>query len=182
MQHDAHEFFVQLIDSINDCIIEKQQSGRNNRQHNNHHIITPQIDIRESLTNDQQNALNGQNNGTLPPDSPNINSQQQQNNCNDNKQDNTWVHEIFQAVVTRELRCLNCESVRSTDEVLNNLSVEVHQNTSITHCLRCYFTTETISAENKVHCDNCASLQVFVHLVLYEFHKLKIFDIFVTKP
>ena len=21
MQHDAHEFFVQLIDSINDCII-----------------------------------------------------------------------------------------------------------------------------------------------------------------
>lgn len=55
---------------------------------------------------------------------------------------------------------LLCWQVRSTDEVLNNLSVEVYQNTSITHCLRCYFTTETISAENKVHCDNCASLQV----------------------
>ncbi|KAG0714353.1 Ubiquitin carboxyl-terminal hydrolase 46 [Chionoecetes opilio] len=74
-------------------------------------------------------------------------------------QENTWVHEIFQAVVTRELRCLNCEAVRSTDEVLNNLSVEVHQNTSITHCLRCFFSTETISAENKVLCENCCSLQ-----------------------
>ncbi|MPC13409.1 Ubiquitin carboxyl-terminal hydrolase 46 [Portunus trituberculatus] len=49
--------------------------------------------------------------------------------------------------------------VRSTDEVLNNLSVEVHQNTSITHCLRCFFSTETISAENKVLCENCCSLQ-----------------------
>lgn len=49
--------------------------------------------------------------------------------------------------------------VRSTDEVLNNLSVEVHQNTSITHCLRCFFSTETISAENKVQCENCCSLQ-----------------------
>ena len=33
LQHDAHEFFVQLIDSINDCIIERQQAGRS-RQNN----------------------------------------------------------------------------------------------------------------------------------------------------
>ncbi|XP_050689709.1 ubiquitin carboxyl-terminal hydrolase 46-like [Eriocheir sinensis] len=86
------------------------------------------------------------------------NTQQQQQH-QQQQQENTWVHEIFQAVVTRELRCLNCEAVRSTDEVLNNLSVEVHQNTSITHCLRCFFSTETISAENKVLCENCCSLQ-----------------------
>lgn len=169
MQHDAHEFFVQLIDSINECIIEKQQAGRNRQQQQPHPIISPNLDPHEPLTLDQQNVLNNDapvngsaaNNtaqaggGGSAPGSPN--SQQQPGS--DRQQENTWVHEIFQAVVTRELRCLNCESVRSTDEVLNNLSVEVYQNTSITHCLRCYFTTETISAENKVHCDNCASLQ-----------------------
>lgn len=32
------------------------------------------------------------------------NNQQQENTS-------TWVHEIFQAVVTRELKCLNCEAV-----------------------------------------------------------------------
>lgn len=141
MQHDAHEFFVQLIDSINDCIIEKQQAGRNRQQ--SPQIISPNLDNLEQLSPDQQNALNGSG------DTNNV----------DKQPDTTWVHEIFQAIVTRELRCLNCESIRSTDEVLNNLSVEVHQNTSITHCLRCYFTTETISADNKVHCDNCESRQ-----------------------
>lgn len=34
------------------------------------------------------------------------------------QQDNTWVHEIFQAVVTRELKCLNCEAVSSESLVL----------------------------------------------------------------
>ncbi|XP_018008461.1 ubiquitin carboxyl-terminal hydrolase 46 [Hyalella azteca] len=158
MQHDAHEFFVQLIDSINECILEKQQAGRN-RQQQPQIIPTNQEDISsETLTPDQQNILNdvSLNGSNTAPGSPHGQQQQQ---GTDRQQENTWVHEIFQAIVTRELRCLNCESVRSTDEVLNNLSVEVHQNTSITHCLRCYFTTETISAENKVHCDNCASLQ-----------------------
>ena len=31
---------------------------------------------------------------------------------NDQKQQqHTWVHDIFQAIVTRELKCLNCEAV-----------------------------------------------------------------------
>ncbi|KAG7169944.1 Ubiquitin carboxyl-terminal hydrolase 12-like, partial [Homarus americanus] len=110
MQQDAHEFFVQLIDSINETIIGRES--------------------------DQQAGLGGQQDSGG-------------GGGNNQQQDNTWVHEIFQAVVTRELKCLNCEAVRSTDEVLNNLSVEVHQNTSITHCLRCFFSTETISAETK---------------------------------
>ncbi|KAL7647454.1 UNVERIFIED_CONTAM: hypothetical protein RMT77_001050 [Armadillidium vulgare] len=136
MQHDAHEFFVQLIDSINETILEKQQAGRVRTQNNVSH--SPYSDDLQP-------------NGTC--------NSNEEGNGNQQHQETTWVHEIFQAVVTRELKCLNCEAVRSTDEVLNNLSVEVHQNTSITHCLRCYFSTETISAENKVQCENCSSLQ-----------------------
>lgn len=133
MQQDAHEFFVQLIDSINETIIEKQLAGRSRQQ-------SGESEQHGGGGGQQQDGGGGGNN------------QQQENT-------GTWVHEIFQAVVTRELKCLNCEAVRSTDEVLNNLSVEVHQNTSITHCLRCFFSTETISAENKVQCENCCSLQ-----------------------
>ncbi|XP_040822799.1 ubiquitin carboxyl-terminal hydrolase 46 isoform X2 [Ochotona curzoniae] len=48
----------------------------------------------------------------------------------------TWVHEIFQGTLTNETRCLNCETVSSKDEDFLDLSVDVEQNTSITHCLR----------------------------------------------
>ncbi|KAJ6668572.1 hypothetical protein lerEdw1_012054 [Lerista edwardsae] len=52
-----------------------------------------------------------------------------------NKQDLTWVHEIFQGTLTNETRCLNCETVSNKDEDFLDLSVDVEQNTSITHCL-----------------------------------------------
>ncbi|XP_053130271.1 ubiquitin carboxyl-terminal hydrolase 12-like isoform X2 [Hemicordylus capensis] len=52
------------------------------------------------------------------------------------KADQTWVHEIFQGTLTNETRCLNCEAVSSKDEDFLDLSVDVEQNTSITHCLR----------------------------------------------
>ena len=48
----------------------------------------------------------------------------------------TWIHEIFQGALTNETRCLCCETVRSKDEDFLDLSVDVEQNTSLTHCLR----------------------------------------------
>lgn len=93
----------------------------------------------------------------------------------------TWVHEIFQGTLTNETRCLNCESVRknlffvlnsisnvifcvslkvsSKDEDFLDLSVDVDQNTSITHCLRVFSNTETLCCEHKYYCDNCCSKQ-----------------------
>ncbi|XP_059540048.1 ubiquitin carboxyl-terminal hydrolase 12 isoform X3 [Myotis daubentonii] len=50
--------------------------------------------------------------------------------------DPTWVHEIFQGTLTNETRCLTCETISSKDEDFLDLSVDVEQNTSITHCLR----------------------------------------------
>jgi hypothetical protein len=48
----------------------------------------------------------------------------------------TWIHEIFQGALTNETKCLCCETVRSKDEDFLDLSVDVEQNTSLTHCLR----------------------------------------------
>lgn len=91
----------------------------------------------------------------------NIEQQQQQNgtssSCDDNNK--TWVHEIFQGILTNETRCLNCESLSSKDEDFLDLSVDVDQNTSITQCLRVFSNTETLSSEHKYYCENCCSKQ-----------------------
>ncbi|XP_034825201.1 ubiquitin carboxyl-terminal hydrolase 46 [Maniola hyperantus] len=73
--------------------------------------------------------------------------------------DPTWVHEIFQGTLTSETRCLNCETVSSKDEHFFDLQVDVDQNTSITHCLKCFSDTETLCNDNKFKCDNCSSYQ-----------------------
>lgn len=71
----------------------------------------------------------------------------------------TWVHEIFQGVLTSETRCLNCETISSKDENFFDLQVDVDQNTSITHCLRCFSNTETLCSDNKFKCDTCCTYQ-----------------------
>lgn len=80
-------------------------------------------------------------------------------NNNGSGSSNTWVHEIFQGTLTNETRCLNCESLSSKDEDFLDLSVDVDQNTSITHCLRVFSNTETLSSEHKYYCENCCSKQ-----------------------
>ncbi|XP_074595587.1 ubiquitin-specific protease 12/46 [Brevipalpus obovatus] len=70
-----------------------------------------------------------------------------------------WIRDIFQGTLTNETRCLNCESLSSKDEDFLDLSVEIQQNTSITHCLRVFSNTETLSSEHKYFCENCCSKQ-----------------------
>ncbi|XP_058235154.1 ubiquitin carboxyl-terminal hydrolase 46 [Hemibagrus wyckioides] len=77
----------------------------------------------------------------------------------ENKTDSTWVHDIFQGTLTNETRCLNCETVSSKDEDFLDLSVDVEQNTSITHCLRDFSNTETLCSEYKYYCETCCSKQ-----------------------
>lgn len=71
----------------------------------------------------------------------------------------TWVQEIFQGTLTNETRCLNCESISSKDEDFIDLSVDVEQNTSLTHCLRVFSKTETLGSEHKYYCEKCCSKQ-----------------------
>nr|CAG4636183.1 EOG090X06IH [Eubosmina coregoni] len=71
----------------------------------------------------------------------------------------TWVQEIFQGILTSETRCLNCETVSNKEEDFFDLQVDVDQNTSITHCLRTFSSTETLCTDNKFKCDICSSYQ-----------------------
>ncbi|XP_059576266.1 ubiquitin carboxyl-terminal hydrolase 12 isoform X2 [Alligator mississippiensis] len=81
------------------------------------------------------------------------------NENNNSTPDPTWVHEIFQGTLTNETRCLTCETVSSKDEDFLDLSVDVEQNTSITHCLRGFSNTETLCSEYKYYCEECRSKQ-----------------------
>ncbi|XP_069487763.1 ubiquitin carboxyl-terminal hydrolase 46 isoform X2 [Ambystoma mexicanum] len=49
--------------------------------------------------------------------------------------------------------------VSSKDEDFLDLSVDVEQNTSITHCLRDFSNTETLCSEHKYYCEICCSKQ-----------------------
>jgi len=75
------------------------------------------------------------------------------------KPETTWVHELFQGQLTNETKCLNCETVSSKDETFLDLSVDVENNTSITHCLRGFSSTETLRSEHKYYCEECCSKQ-----------------------
>ncbi|CAL9233470.1 unnamed protein product [Arabidopsis halleri] len=71
----------------------------------------------------------------------------------------TWVHNIFQGILTNETRCLRCETVTARDETFLDLSLDIEQNSSITSCLKNFSSTETLHAEDKFFCDKCCCLQ-----------------------
>lgn len=129
LQQDAHEFLNFLINHINEIILAERNQGKIKGS-------TAGVTITDNGTITNNN--NSSNTATTEP---------------------TWVHEIFQGVLTSETRCLNCETISSKDENFFDLQVDVDQNTSITHCLRCFSNTETLCSDNKFKCDNCCSYQ-----------------------
>lgn len=71
----------------------------------------------------------------------------------------TWVHKLFQGILTNETKCLTCETVTQRDESFLDLSIDIHQNTSLTACLRQFSASEMLCQKNKFSCDQCCGLQ-----------------------
>ncbi|CAM9174487.1 unnamed protein product [Ectocarpus sp. 6 AP-2014] len=71
----------------------------------------------------------------------------------------TWVHRIFQGVLTNQTKCLCCETVSNRDEPFMDLSLDVEQNSSVSACLRNFSSTETLTKKNKFFCETCYALQ-----------------------
>ncbi|KAJ3196812.1 hypothetical protein HDU82_001649 [Entophlyctis luteolus] len=71
----------------------------------------------------------------------------------------TWVHELFEGLLTNETKCLTCETATNRDEAFLDLSVDISQHSSISTCLRNFSTSETLCAKDKFYCENCKSLQ-----------------------
>ncbi|XP_065372250.1 ubiquitin carboxyl-terminal hydrolase 12 [Calliphora vicina] len=160
MQQDAHEFLNFLINHINEIILAERNANKNGSAAGTAAIKST------STTSTSTTASNSSTNGTCSQSTGSINgigigitdasTPTQTNSANTEP---TWVHEIFQGTLTSETRCLNCETVSSKDEHFFDLQVDVDQNTSITHCLRCFSNTETLCSDNKFKCDNCCSYQ-----------------------
>lgn len=71
----------------------------------------------------------------------------------------TFVHRLFEGVLTSETRCLTCETVSSRDESFLDLSIDIEQNSSVTACLRQFSASEMLCQKNKFFCDSCCDLQ-----------------------
>jgi len=140
MQQDAHEFLNFLINHISEVISAERQQVNGNATAANGKV---RGGSRESNHSSGSFTINGSN-GSM---ASNANSEP------------TWVHEIFQGIMTSETRCLNCETVSNKEEDFFDLQVDVDQNTSITHCLRTFSSTETLCTDNKFKCDICSSYQ-----------------------
>lgn len=153
MQQDAHEFLNFLINHINEIILaERGQKNANASSSSSSSSSSHFASVRANFGGGGGAASNGTstNNG---------NNGDSNGTANGQPQEPTWVHEIFQGILTSETRCLNCETVSSKDEHFFDLQVDVDQNTSITHCLRCFSNTETLCSDNKFKCDNCCNYQ-----------------------
>ncbi|ODQ66078.1 cysteine proteinase [Nadsonia fulvescens var. elongata DSM 6958] len=75
------------------------------------------------------------------------------------KDSTTWIHSLFEGLLSNETKCLTCESVSRRDEKFLDLSLDISANKSITQCLRQFSASEMLCGRNKFHCDNCGGLQ-----------------------
>lgn len=134
MQQDAHEFLNYLLNTISETLSEEKRTEK---------------------------AWKGNGVAKKPSSVVPSGLHESRSSCHPSvsKCEPTWIHEIFQGTLTNETRCLNCETVSSKDEDFLDLSVDVEQNASITHCLRVFSNMETLQGDQKYYCENCCSKQ-----------------------
>ncbi|XP_056468429.1 ubiquitin carboxyl-terminal hydrolase 12 [Gadus chalcogrammus] len=147
MQQDAHEFLNYLLNTIADLLQEEKTPEQ--QAHNGKLLHNGGAGGAGGVGGDAGGDVGGGGGGGGGGGSSGGTKEAQR----------TWVHEIFQGTLTNETRCLNCEAVSSKDEDFLDLSVDVEQNTSITHCLRGFSNTETLCSEYKYYCEQCRSKQ-----------------------
>jgi len=199
-QHDAHELFNRLLNSIHLVLVEEnkereeqqQQQQQFNleqaakvvkkerssifkrRKHKKQSSKNNVSDVSESLASitdgqaiedvtNQQNSkkssatadVKSRTGESKNPEAPSL----QSSDMGAASVDNTWINEIFQGTFSTITRCLTCETVKHRDEDFLDLSIDIEQNTSITHCLRVFSNQQTLSGEHKYSCDVCRSKQ-----------------------
>ncbi|RKP39185.1 hypothetical protein BJ085DRAFT_43723 [Dimargaris cristalligena] len=71
----------------------------------------------------------------------------------------TWLHTLFEGILTNETKCLTCETVSSREESFLDLSIDIEDHSSVTSCLRQFSASEILCQKNKFYCDECGGLQ-----------------------
>lgn len=135
MHQDAHEFLNYLLNKIVEEIEEEKK-----------HLQVPLDDsahsVKSSSTTSQPLVMTA---STSSSGGPSMGS--------------TFIHQIFEGILTSETRCLTCENVSSRDESFLDLSIDIEQNSSVTACLRQFSASEMLCQRNKFFCDGCCDLQ-----------------------
>lgn len=145
MHQDAQEFLNYLLNSISESL--------SNYQNN---LLKKWDQFVEEEDNKKKAKEMKKNNGNPPVVQPksllNVENIQK-------KTYSTWIHELFEGILTNEIKCLNCENITCRDESFFDLSVDVEHNTSISACLRNFSSSERLCQKNKFYCDTCCGLQ-----------------------
>eukprot|EP00043_Microstomoeca_roanoka_P008465 m.81505 g.81505 ORF g.81505 m.81505 type:complete len:469 (-) comp14252_c1_seq3:171-1577(-) len=134
MQQDAQELLNYILNTIAECV-QKHEASPHNSHKPQRASSSPTSSVSSTTTHSGVSA------SLTPPDQK------------------TWVHDIFEGVLTSETRCLSCETVRTRDESFLDLSLDIDRDCSISSCLRSFSNTETLSADSKYFCETCCSKQ-----------------------
>ncbi|KAF8913228.1 hypothetical protein CPB84DRAFT_1700845 [Gymnopilus junonius] len=137
MHQDAHEFLNYLLNKIVEEIEEERKQAP--------HVIDGE-DLSTSIA-------------TLGSKTPPTVLTNDSSNSGCQTHNPTFVHKLFEGVLTSETRCLTCETVSSRDESFLDLSIDIEQNSSVTACLRQFSASEMLCQRNKFFCDSCCDLQ-----------------------
>ncbi|KIK91111.1 hypothetical protein PAXRUDRAFT_648466 [Paxillus rubicundulus Ve08.2h10] len=135
MHQDAHEFLNYLLNRIVEEIEEEKK-----------HRLASGDDLSQSVKSSSSTShplgMTASSSSSNSP-SPGL----------------TFIHQIFQGILTSETRCLTCENVSSRDESFLDLSIDIEQNSSVTACLRQFSASEMLCQKEKFFCDGCCDLQ-----------------------
>ncbi|KYR00024.1 peptidase C19 family protein [Tieghemostelium lacteum] len=135
MHQDAHEFLNFLLNSIAELLQKQIKEKQNRKQKLNSNSSSTNIDESAEATN-KENEKKKQQESTK-----------------------TFIHEIFEGILTNETKCLTCESITNKDESFLDLSIDIEQHRSLNSCLSNFSSVEVLSKNDKFFCDKCNSLQ-----------------------
>lgn len=138
MHQDAHEFINYLLNELAECL-EKEEKARRGK------VAGGGEGGGEGGQGGDSGGGDRDGNGEKADEAP--------------KKPKTFIHELFEGVVSCETRCLQCERITSRDECFMDLSLEIERDSSLTHCLRSFSKTELMSGDDKFMCDACCCYQ-----------------------
>jgi hypothetical protein len=166
--------------------LEEQLESANSHHHHHHgsnivrlnskaskafsKLANGQLSSNSSNPHNNSNSLNASKNGSTNGSSKSLSGNKTSSAGEDKsssanlkntekEEELTWIHELFQGILVNETKCLNCETSSSKEENFLDLSVDVEQNTSISHCLQEFSNMEMLCGECKYYCETCSSKQ-----------------------
>jgi len=166
MHQDAHEFLNYIINVIAEVLQKEQKEQKEKRE-------KEQEKQEKKEGKDGSNGSEGadddseESSGAADKSKKKKRVKSENNHANNhtnttnttNTTEKTFIHDIFEGILTNETKCLSCETITSKDESFLDLSIDIEQNSSLTNCLFNFSSVETLSRGDKFFCDKCCSLQ-----------------------